>query len=176
MTVDGLLESFHAGWRILLWRKCLTETCQCFSFLPKKFCPRYFFIIPCVGVSTSTKYVIIVVCINETGSTVTLWRLEVSTFISIAVSEHRELIKTSLDAYPSIFRLFPFNTRWQFTPPWSVKWHARTLLCVYETHGAEQRWKAALSLLHSLRNQIFTVLFSYFCDVFRCFYWTVLVV
>ena len=55
------------------------------------------------------------------------------------------------------------------------RWHARTLLCVYRTHGMEQRWKAELSLLNSLRNQVVTVLFSDFCDVFICFYWTVLV-
>ena len=43
MTVEGWLESFHAGWRILLSRKWPTVTCQCFSNPPpKKNCPRYF--------------------------------------------------------------------------------------------------------------------------------------
>jgi hypothetical protein len=43
------------------------------------------------------------------GNTVTLRRLEVITFLPIVLSEHKELLNTSFDAYPSIFRLFSFN-------------------------------------------------------------------
>jgi len=43
------------------------------------------------------------------GSTVILRRLEVIKFLSTALSEHKELINTSLNAYPSFFffHLFP---------------------------------------------------------------------
>jgi hypothetical protein len=44
---------------------------------PQKILSQIFFIIPCVSMSTSTKYVIILACINEIGSTIILRRLEV---------------------------------------------------------------------------------------------------
>jgi hypothetical protein len=128
MKVEGLLESFHTRWRILLWRKCFSVTCQCFSF-HIKILSQIFVIIPCVGVSASTKYVTILVCINNMGSTVILRRLEVITFAQISLAEHTELINMSPDAHPSTFCLFSFNSPWKpitppfnLHPPWSVQW------------------------------------------------------
>jgi len=70
------IKSYHISNHIKYHIKCLTVTCQCFSF-PTKISVPDIFIIPCGGLSTSTKYVIILVCINEMGSTVILRRLEV---------------------------------------------------------------------------------------------------